>query len=566
MRPSILIINDNLNNHTHIKEVLSEYYNIIEVQDGKEALEKLHTFTSPDLILLDLEMSKIDMKEFLKEVQTTLNHRFVPIVVMTAYPNEINEMDAFYLGCYDIIKKPVDLLVLKSKLQKLLQIKNCVEWFKREIGEKAETLRVALENAQQQKNYLKSIIEAIEEGIWLVDLDFTVRLANRKMGEILGISAQELVGKKCFDWFPTKNCHTSLCPINKIKAGEKYVEKEGFYMTKTGKKIWLLKIAAPFKNEREEIIGIIQTFHDITPRKQVEEELKATVAKLKEAQAFIIQQGKLMAIGQLAAGIAHEMNNPLGFVASNFRTLKDYVTDLIELLNAYRQLPKNVNNGLSELEGKIRDIKNLEEQIDLDFILDDMKSLFKDTDEGIKRLTEIIKSLRDFSRIDQVEDYTEYDINEGIKSTLVITKNEYKYYAEIKTELGEVPPIYCHPGKINEVLMNIIVNAAQAIASQNRQEKGTIFIKTYTDGEFVYCQIKDDGPGIPKEIQDKIFDPFFTTKPTGKGTGLGLNICYDIVVNKHQGQIWVESELGKGATFTIKLPIKPKLKKEEEDG
>jgi len=137
---------------------------------------------------------------------------------------------------------------------------------------------------------------------------------------------------------------------------------------------------------------------------------------------------------------------------------------------------------------------------------------------------------------------------------------------KIKTELGEVPPIYCHPGKINEVLMNIIVNAAQAIASQNRQEKGTIFIKTYTDGEFVYCQIKDDGPGIPKEIQDKIFDPFFTTKPTGKGTGLGLNICYDIVVNKHQGQIWVESELGKGATFTIKLPIKPKLKKEEEDG
>ncbi|MCD6319189.1 MAG: response regulator [Candidatus Desulfofervidaceae bacterium] len=564
MNPIILVVDDNLDDLKFIKEALSDNYTVIESQDGKAALEKLASGL-PDLILLDLKMPGMSGIEFLKETQAILKKHCIPIIVMTAYPDEWEKTKTFYLGCCDFIEKPLDLLTLKLKLQRLLQMKNCVKELKEELSKKAETIKLVLEDVQQQKNYLRSVIETISEGIWVLDLDFTVKLANRKMGELFGIPAKELVGKKCFDCFPSKCCHTPLCPINRIKAGEKYVGKEGPYVMATGEKVWLYKTAAPFKNEKGELIGVIQTFHDITPRKQVEEELKATVAKLKEAQSFIIQQGKLMAIGQLAAGIAHEMNNPLGFVASNFRTLKDYVTDLTKLLTAYRYLAEDLSGSLPEFKEKIREIKKLEEQMDLDFILDDMKSLFKDTDEGIKRLTEIIKNLRDFSRVDQIEDYTEYDINEGIKSTLVITKNEYKYYAEVKTELGEVPLIYCHPGKINEVLMNIIVNAAQAIASQNRQEKGTIFIKTYSDGEFVYCQIKDDGPGIPKEIQDKIFDPFFTTKPTGKGTGLGLNICYDIVVNKHQGQIWVESEPGKGATFTIKLPIKPKLKEEEDE-
>ena len=146
---------------------------------------------------------------------------------------------------------------------------------------------------------------------------------------------------------------------------------------------------------------------------------------------------------------------------------------------------------------------------------------------------------------------------------LVITRNEYKYYAEVETDLGDIPHIYSHPGQINEVLMNIIVNAAQAIKSQNREEKGKIFIKTYSDGRYVYCVISDDGPGIPKEIQGKIFDPFFTTKEVGKGTGLGLSISYDIVVNKHKGEIYAESEVGKGTTFTIKLPIRRDL---SEDG
>ncbi len=552
-----MAVNDNLRALNNLKASL-EHYNVECATNGKEALKKLQS-NPVDLIVLDVNMSVADGIEFLKLAQTRIKKQCIPVIVIVAQPDEKKQIEAFQLGCCDFLEKPFNATTLKIKIERLIQIKTHMERLQTEVLQKANELEMALKNAQEQKNYLQSVINSISEGIWLIDFDYTVRLVNKKMCEILGFSSDSIVGKKCFECSTNPSCHTPLCPIERIKKGEDYVEKETIYTKPSGERLWLYKSAVPFKNKSGKLVGVIQTFHDITDRKQVEEELRNTLKELKETQAFVVQQGKLMAIGQMAAGIAHEMNNPLGFVASNFNTLQDYMKDLFTLFKAYKELTEIIENNSKDPKEKIKEIKQLEEEIDLEFISEDIKSLFKDTNEGIKRLMDIIKSLRDFARIDQVEEYSEYDINEGIKSTLILTKNEYKYYAEVKTELGDVPPIYCHPSKINEVFMNIIVNAAQAIKEQNREEKGTIVIKTYQDGNYVYCQISDDGPGIPKEIQDKIFDPFFTTKPPGKGTGLGLNICYDIVVNKHNGQIWVESEPGKGATFFVKLPIRPNL-------
>ncbi|HOK66790.1 MAG TPA: ATP-binding protein [Anaerohalosphaeraceae bacterium] len=285
------------------------------------------------------------------------------------------------------------------------------------------------------------------------------------------------------------------------------------------------------------------------------EELARAHKQLQKAQAQMVQSEKMASIGHLAAGVAHEMNTPVGFVASNFETLQTYLTKLKGLLTLYEQLCEVLEkNPYPPVLEKLLEIRHYRQEKKIDFILADIQDLFTESQEGLQRVTSIIQNLRDFSRIDQSTEMCDYDINDGIRSTLVVARNEIKYDMEVVTELGTLPKIHCHPGQINQVFLNILVNAAQAIRSQNRQGPGHIYIRTRDEGDFVVCEIEDDGPGIPSEILSKIFDPFFTTKPAGKGTGLGLSVSYDIVVSKHQGQILVDSEVGKGTKFTIKLP------------
>jgi signal transduction histidine kinase len=276
-------------------------------------------------------------------------------------------------------------------------------------------------------------------------------------------------------------------------------------------------------------------------------------------QSQIVQNEKLASIGQLAAGVAHEMNTPVGFVASNFQTLESYVKKFRTLMEMYEDIVKQI-----EISDKLQLLKKAEaiaqayQTMKMDFILKDIQGLFSESREGLERVTDIIQNLRDFSRIDQAENIGEYNINDGINATLSVARNEIKYDAEVKTEFSEVPTIFCNSGQINQVLLNIILNAVQAIKSEGDEKKGIITIKTYAVDNNVFCQISDNGPGIAPETIKKIFDPFFTTKPVGKGTGLGLSISYDIIVNKHNGKILVDSTAGKGATFTIILPIKTK--------
>lgn len=277
--------------------------------------------------------------------------------------------------------------------------------------------------------------------------------------------------------------------------------------------------------------------------------------QIKNVQTEMIQKEKLASIGQLAAGVAHELNNPIGFVTGNFTALKDYFEMIKEYLDLYASLRDDeTNKNRKALEEKIKEIEEFEESTDMEFILDDINILFDESEEGLTRVTTIVKNLKEFSRIDN-EKMDAFDINKGIKNSLSIAENEYKYCADIITELGEIHPFKANGSEINEVILNIIVNAAQAIKELESKEKRFIKIKTYQDDDTVYCEIEDNGPGIPEEIRGKIFDPFFTTKEPGKGTGLGLNIAYDIITNKHEGNIEVISEVGKGTKFILALPI-----------
>lgn len=300
---------------------------------------------------------------------------------------------------------------------------------------------------------------------------------------------------------------------------------------------------------------------DITQREKLQEQLiknnkdlTETINRLKETQTQLIQQEQLAGIGQLAAGIAHEINNPLGFINSNFRVLSDYIKVYKTILNLYSDLKNEIisNNYQSNI---IKKIIQVEKENDIDYINEDIDALLNDSNEGLERVGKIIEGLRLFSRVDYLDKFEMYDLNEGIKTTLIVAKNEIKYVAQVEVDYGELPLINAIGGQINQVLLNIIVNATQAIKEKESNDFGLIKINTYRDSEYVYMEIEDNGIGVSNENITKIFNPFFTTKPIGEGTGLGLGIAYDIIVKKHNGNIWVESKLNKSTCFHIKLPI-----------
>ncbi len=286
-------------------------------------------------------------------------------------------------------------------------------------------------------------------------------------------------------------------------------------------------------------------------------ELAKALKTVKHTQNKLIQQEKMAGIGQLAAGVAHEINTPLGFVTGNVEMLEEYFIAFNSAFNQYRELGSDFST-IEQLPFKeeMDQAMGEERESELEFILGDLPKLFRDTLEGLNRMNKIVKGMRLFSHIDQQRAFEQYDLINGLHSTLLMVQNEIKHYATVEKQLQNIPIIEAVGDEINQVLLNIIVNAAHAIKGKNSGEAGVIKIAIWNDKEFVYCAIKDNGAGIMPADMSSIFNPFFTTKAVGQGTGMGLSISYDIIVNRHNGEILVESSQGNGATFTVKLPIK----------
>lgn len=277
----------------------------------------------------------------------------------------------------------------------------------------------------------------------------------------------------------------------------------------------------------------------------------------KNAHMQLIRSEKMASIGQLAAGMVHEINNPVGFINSNLNVLTGYDNDTRSLIAKYRAFISGLKDrltkeGRASISDDLDQIAALEKEIDIDFILDDTPSLIKECKEGTERIEKIVLDLKDFAHPGEQE--PKYaDINRGLDSTVNVVWNELKYKAKVTKEYGNLPEVRCYPQQLNQVFVNTLVNAAQAIEKQ-----GEIKIVTMADNGFVKIKISDTGGGIPKENISKIFDPFFTTKQVGKGTGLGMNVALNII-KKHKGTIDVESTVGKGTTFIIRVPVEPVL-------
>ena len=428
--------------------------------------------------------------------------------------------------------------VLKEEDAPLLSL------FSKILGGEMEQLRGELERREieAQMRKLQEAIRQSANAVVITDINGNIEYVNPKFEELTGYSFEEVKGKNpriLKSGYTPKEEYEKLWET--ISSGKEW---KGVFKNKAkdGTFFWENAIISPIKNKEGKITNYLAVKENITEQIKMKNQLDLS--------------RKMEAIGQLAAGVAHEINTPMQFISDNVRFLKTAFEDFIKY---YWEVGKEIKSEIGdELTQKIEKIiARYKEKYDINYIMEEIPSAIEQTNEGIERVTKIIKTMKDFSH-PSTGQKAPADINKAINDTILISRNVWKYVAELETDLCEEPPlITCEIDQINQVLLNIIVNAAQAIEEKNgknAKEKGLIKIHTECDDEFLTIKISDNGVGIPSENIDKIFEPFFTTKQVGKGTGQGLALAHDIIVNKHGGTIEVESEEGKGTLFIIKLP------------
>ncbi len=417
--------------------------------------------------------------------------------------------------------------------------------------ERARRSRAALAESQQR---FRTIFDNMRDGIFIQDLAAgTLVEANPRLLAMYGYDSDEIIGLTVgalSENVPPYSTTEWSSAVGRAVRGEPQ-----FFAwharRKDGELFWveisMLQMAIDGQDK------LLVVTHDMTQRKLQEQELVAALTyqrqlnrRLEEAQSQLLQSEKMASIGQLAAGVAHEINNPVGFVASNLNSLQAYVANLLELIAAYEHVEATISNPAVALEKT----HALRAAMDIAFLKSDIRSLCTESSEGLERVIKIIRDLKDFSHVDRDETWTEEDLHKGIESTLNVIWNELKYKCDIRREYGALPPVQCLIFQLNQVFMNLLSNAAQAI-----ETKGVITIRTGVVGDNVWIEVIDNGKGISDANLSKIFDPFFTTKPVGKGTGLGLSVSYNIVI-AHHGTLDVTSREGQGTTFRVTLPIR----------
>ena len=397
--------------------------------------------------------------------------------------------------------------------------------------------RPALREAERLLDWLPTILIGLSP-------ELHVTRWNRMAGAVLGASAAQVTGKSLaeagirWDW---ERVYRGICACR--SQGEATRVDDVAYVRADGADGVLGLTLHPLAREVDLPGGVTVIGADITERKQLERQLA--------------QSQKLRSIGQLASGIAHEINTPTQYVGDNTRFLLDAFADLMAVLNAYGELLADARSG-GVFPARVRAVEEALRRADVDYLSAEIPVAIRHTLEGVERIAKIVRAMKEFAHPGR-EEKVMADLNGIIETTLTVARNEWKYVADVVTDFDpSLPRLSCHPGEINQVVLNLIVNAAHAIeeaCASQAGAKGVITVTTRRCSGWAQIRIKDTGAGIPVAVQPRIFEPFFTTKPVGRGTGQGLAICRPVIVEKHGGRITFESAVGRGTTFTIELPL-----------
>lgn len=423
------------------------------------------------------------------------------------------------------------------------QAERLLEEKSRQLYQTNVELRELTEALAAEVQRTKMVFETAAEGIILFDKQGRAELLNPAAKRIF-----ELTDADCVD--------LNINSILFLSDGKPHDSSECFYTNplffkgddheivgrkKSGGQFPVEFVVAEYiYNERVAYSGVVR---DLTRRKYLE-------SRLAQAQ-------RLESVGQLAAGVAHEINTPIQFVSENTRFLKTSFQSLLNTFASTKQLLDKCSEN-PELQPWVESVRQAQEQAELDFLLSEIPLAIDQTLEGTNTVTRIVRALNVFSHPGS-EDFQKVDLNNELESTLIVSKNEWKYVAEVETDFSpNLPRVLCMPGELNQVFLNLIINAVHAIQAKNAEGPGKITVRTRADGDRVIVDISDTGTGIPEAIRGRIFDPFFTTKGIGKGTGQGLSICYN-VIESHGGRLTFDTEEGVGTTFHVELLLEPKV-------
>jgi PAS domain S-box-containing protein len=407
-----------------------------------------------------------------------------------------------------------------------------------------------------------SLVESLPQSILRKDLEGRFTFGNRNFCQALGLPLEEIIGKTDFDFFPDALAEKYRCDDRRVIASGEVFETVEEHVTPHDEKRYVHVIKTPLRDALGAIIGVQGIFWDVTERKRAEEQLVTqnvklqemahsehqAHAELKQTQSRMVQSEKLASLGQMVAGVAHEINNPVAFVSNNVAVLVRDVGEMRDLLAMYGAADDLIAR---ERPALMEEINAFRDRVDMPYTLENIKGLLDRSRDGLSRIQQIVGHLRLFARLDEGQ-VNEADINGGIESTATIIRNlARKKGVQLEMDLGQLPRVTCYAAKVNQVVMNLLTNAIDAC-----EEGGTVTVRTRGEANGVRIEVSDNGCGIDPEHRDRIFDPFFTTKPVGQGTGLGLSISYGIIQD-HGGSIEVESMVGQGTGFTIHLPLHP---------